>query len=127
MIKKDTNSQCGASNVGILLFILTILAGVFVGFQVMPFYYSYYELQGLMQSQADKGSEFKDEEIKRVLKRALKKLDIPAEIEELKINRFAGRIVIELNYSEVLFVDFGGGYDYDLWEFHFNPRGEAPL
>ena len=127
MTKNCTQSQKGANNIGILLFILFILSGVYVCSQVFPFYYSYYELKGLMESQAEKANEFKDGDIKRVLTRAIKKLDIPADPEELKINRFSGKIIIELKYSEVLFVDFGGGYDYDLWEFNFQPRAEKPL
>lgn len=127
MTKKCTQSNKGASNLGILLFILFVLAGVYVCSQVFPFYYSYYELKGLMESQAEKGGELKDGDIKRVITRAIKKLEIPADPEELKINRFSGKIIIELKYSEMLYVDFGEGYDYDLWEFHFEPRAEKPL
>lgn len=127
MINKSTHTQTGASNLAILVFILCILAGVYVCSQVFPFYYSYYELKGLMESQAEKGGELKDGDIKRVLTKAIKKLDIPADPENLKINRYAGKIIIELKYSEVLFVDFGDGYDYDLWEFNFEPRAEKPL
>lgn len=127
MDRNKTRSQKGASNLGILLSLLFTFAGIFVAYQVLPFYYSFYELQGLMESQAEKASEFKDGEIIRVLTRTIKKLNIPADPENIRINRLSGRVIIELNYSEILFVDFGGGYDYDLWEFEFNPKAEKPL
>ncbi len=120
-------TQNGMSNIGILLFILLVLSGVYTSSQVIPFYYSYYELQGLMDSQAEKANEFKDGEIIRVLSKAIQKLDIPADPEDIRINRYAGSIVIEMNYSEIFFVDFGEGYDYNLWEFKFNPRAEKAL
>lgn len=121
------SDERGASNLGILITILFLLAIIFVGFQCAPFYYSFYELKGLMQAQADKADEFTDGQILENITRAIKKLQIPVNPEELKINRYAGKIVIEINYSEMLYVDFGGGYDYDLWEFNFNPRAESAL
>jgi hypothetical protein len=121
------SDQRGASNLGILTTILFLLAAIFVGFQSAPFYYSYYELKGLMQAQADKAGEFTDGQISENIRKAIKKLNIPVDSEELKINRYAGKVVIEIEYSEVLFIDFGGGYDYDLWEFEFKPRAESSL
>jgi len=118
----------GVSNLGILLFVFFVLGGVYVSSQVFPFYYSFYELQGLMQAQADKASEFSDAEIKSNIAREIRKHGIPADPDEdIMINRFSGKIVIECSYEEVFYVDFGDGYDYDLWTFQFNPRGESRL
>lgn len=121
---REENNQ-GFLSIGALLFILFVSAAVFLGSQIIPFYYSYFEIQGLMQAQADKASEFTDKEIYQTIRAEMKKLNIPADPEEdLKINRFNNKVVIELSYQEVLYVDFGNGHDYDLWTFDFNPRGE---
>jgi hypothetical protein len=118
-------SELGFGSLGSLFFLLIILAGVFVASQVIPFYYSYYEIKGLMQAQADVSSELSDRDIRRNISQEIKKLNLPVNPEEdLKINRVNGGIVIDLYYQEVLYVDFGNGYDYDLWTFTFNPRGE---
>lgn len=118
----------GVSNLGILLFVFLVLGSVYVSSHVFPFYYSFYELQGLMQAQADKASEFSDAEIKSNIAREIRKHDIPADPDEdIMINRFNGKIVIECPYEEVFYVDFGDGYDFDIWTFEFNPRGESRL
>lgn len=110
---------------GALILVLIISAGVFVGSQVFPFYYYYFEIQGLMEAQATKAQVFTDEQIRRELMQKIKKLDIPLEDEsDLKINRAGGQIIIDLRYTEVLYVDFGGDRTYDLWEFDFNPHVE---
>ena len=120
-------NQKGFLSLGPLLFILILLATIFSGFKIIPFYYSYYELQNLFQAQADVASERKDKEIIDIISRTMIKLGVPASTEDLKLNRANGKIIIELSYSEVFFVDFGEGYDYDIYEFDFKPRGEARL
>lgn len=118
----------GMSRTGLLLVVLFISAGVFIGSQVLPFYYYYHELLGMMEAQARKASVFTDQEIRQTLLAEIKKLEIPIESpDELKVNRFNNKIVIELSYQEVLFLDLGGDRVYDLYVFEFNPRVEQPL
>jgi hypothetical protein len=126
---RDTlrRSEDGISRLGVLVFVLIIVAGLFVSYQVFPFYYYYWELEGLMQAQADKASVFSDEEIRRNILEKIKKLEIPIDDpEDLKINRFDGLISIDVAYDEVLFLDWGEK-TYDLHVFHFNPHVEQPL
>jgi hypothetical protein len=121
----DHMKERGIGSLGALLFVLLLVVAIFLGSQIIPFYYSFYEIQGLMQAQADKASELSDKEMYQNISQAIKRLNIPVDPkEDLKINRFNGKIVIELSYQEILYVDFGEGYDYDLWTFYFNPRGE---
>jgi hypothetical protein len=115
----------GFGSLGVLLSVLFVVIAVFLGSQIIPFYYSFYEIQGLLQAQAEKSSELSDREILQTATQAIKRLNIPADPEEdLSIKRYNGKVVINLSYQEVLYVDFGNGYDYDLWTFNFNPRGE---
>lgn len=118
----------GMSKLGYLLLVLLIALTVLVGSQVFPFYYYFYELQGLMESQAAKASVFTDQEIRQELMRKIKKLEIPiSDPDDLKINRFSGKITIDLSYSETLYIDLGEDRVYDLWEFKFNPHAEHAL
>ncbi len=120
--------ELGINRLGVLLFTLLIAACVFVGYQVFPFYYYFYEIQGLMDAQALKASEFTDEEIRRNLMEKIKKLEIPLEDpEDLKINRYDGKISIEFEYDEVLYIELGEDKTYDIHTFEFHPRAERPL
>ncbi len=125
--KKYSKKEAGFLSFGPLLFILLVLVTVFSSFKIIPFYYSYYELQNLFQAQAEVATISKDSEIIDIIDRAMKKLEVPADVKDLRIRRESGKIIIELSYSEVFFIDFGEGYDYDIWEFDFKPRGEARI
>lgn len=110
-----------------------ILVGIFgtliwLLFQIIPFYYSYYELLGQVEAQADKALEFTDATIQKTLLKEIKSLEIPIDNpEDLKINRYAGKIVIELQYAEVLYVDLGDYGVYDLYVFPFDIHVERDL
>lgn len=123
----DRDNVRGLSRLGILILLLLVVSTVFVGYQVFPFYYYYYELEGLMQSQADKASVFTDEEIRKNIMEKVEKLEIPIDDpEDLKINRFDGKIAIELEYQEVLELDYGEK-TYDLHVFNFHPHVEQSI
>lgn len=117
----------GLSRLGILILLLLVGAVVYAGSQVFPYFYNFYELQGLMEAQADKASEFSDDEIRKTILNKIKKLDLPNEPELLKINRFDGKIVIEYEYSEMLYFDLDEDHQYDLHRFDFHPRAERQV
>ena len=115
----------GVTRLGMIFFGSIVFCVGWVAYNVIPFYYSYYELLGQMDAQAVKASLFTDVQITQELMRWVKKLGIPIDRpDELKINRFEGKIVMEMNYDEVLSADLGEDRIYDLWVFHFNPRVE---
>jgi len=118
----------GLNRLGVLFFLLFVLVVGFTSWQIIPFYYYYYELIGTMESQADKASVFTDREIREVLNIKIRKLEIPIEDkDDLKIHRFNNKIIIELEYEEVFYVDLGEDRVYDIHVFKFNPRVERPL
>jgi len=117
----------GATNLSYMLTILVVLAGVFSASQILPFYYSYYELLGGRDANAVNGREIRDQQIIEGVNRVIRKNNIPADIELLKINRLEDKIIISLDYEEVFYVDFGSGYDYDIWVFKFSPRVEKNI
>lgn len=124
LIHRQLLDERGGSRLGWLLTILIFLCGFYACWQIFPFYYYYYELVGLMEEQANKAQVFTDDEIRRNIEKKIKELDIPVDdMDDLKINRFNGKIVIDLQYSEVLYVDLGDK-TYDLYTFQFNPHVE---
>ena len=120
-----TSDERGLSRLGVMILVLIISAGVWLGLHVIPFFYYYNELLGLMDAQAEKASVFTDAKIRKELMKKINKLQIPIDDpEDLKINRIDGKIVIDLKYEEVLYVDLGPDRVYDLYVFKFNPHVE---
>lgn len=117
----------GSSHLAGLIFILLFLIAGYVGWNVVPFYVYYYDILGMMEAQAKKASVFKDSEIRQTLLERIHKLELPVESDDdLKINRFDDKIIIDLQYQEVFFVDLGEDRVYDIWYFDFNPHIEMP-
>lgn len=119
----------GLGLVGALILILLAGALFYIGHQVVTIYYSYYDLIGMMDAQAQRAEVRSDGEIREFLAKRIVELQIPVDnpAEALKINRFNSKIVIQMQYVEVVYIDFGGDNVYDLWEFQFRPLVERPL
>lgn len=117
-------SEEGMSRPGWVVFWLIVLTGGWIAWNVLPFYYYYWELEGLMAAQAQKGQEFTDSQIRDTLLKEIDKLEIPiADKSDLEISRFDGKIVIDLKYTEELYVSWKNK-DYVLYEFNFAPHVE---
>lgn len=120
--------QRGMSRLGLLFMLLLLTAGLYSAFQLIPIFYNYQEIEGFMEAQAKVASMRTDAKIRRFLVKKIRELDLPVESEEaLKIARFNGKIIIELEYEEVFFVEWGEDFYYELWVFHLHPRVERPL
>lgn len=118
-------ASSGYTQLGLLMCL--VFGGVIFYFcwQVIPFYYYYYDLQGLMQAQANKAQVLTDAQIRENLLEHIEKVGVPISREDdLIINRSHNRIAISLEYSEVLYVDLGDDRVYDLHVFYFNPHAE---
>lgn len=85
-----------------------------------------------MNRQARKAVVFRDEEIRANLLKRIKESNIPyypeddPDGEQLSIVR-DGKIYIDLKYTEVLAIDFGEDYYYEIREFPFHAHAEAEL
>lgn len=85
-----------------------------------------------MQRQADKATIFKDSEIRDKILKCIKENNIPYYPEDdLNGEDFSilreDKIYIDLKYTEVLAIDFGEDYYYELKEFPFHAHAEAKL
>lgn len=128
---KTNSSSTGFSKLGLLFFILIVVSVVYSGSQIIPFFYDYYEIKGLMEGQADKASVHTDHQIKVAIRKKIQKLGIPIDIQDLddhlEVARLSGKIVLDLKYQEVFYVTLWDGTDKDLYVFDFNPHVERNL
>ena len=118
--------ESGMSKISLIFLIIFGGSAVYLGSQVINFYYCFYEIEGLMEFQAKKGEIFKDSEIRDNIFERVTKLELPVDDkEDIKINRVDGDVVISLKYTEVLSIDFRGK-THDLYVFPFNPNVSVP-
>ncbi|MGI6681353.1 MAG: hypothetical protein ACOX3T_07730 [Bdellovibrionota bacterium] len=91
---------------------------VFVLYNVIPFYYYYFEIKNQMFKLSNLTNEKTDIEIKEKLYAQIKYLKIPARKDDIIITRTRNEIKISLEYNEVFYITIGKK-DYDLYIFNF--------
>ncbi len=122
--QEGTLDQRGVNRLAVSLLLLLCASILWTAYQILPFYYDYWELEGLMQQQARHAEDFKDDEIRKTILAEIKSRDIPIDDEQdLKINRAGGKMEIDLEYDEVLSIPWKDK-DYDIYVFHFNPHAD---
>lgn len=123
-MKHEDNPQRGMGRITLLVFSAIGAALLFAGYQILPFYYYYYELVNQMEAVIKVAGLENDRVIRNKLAYHIKKLQIPAEIEDLKIAREGTRMRISLKYEEVFYVRWKGK-NYDLKVFPFVAEAEG--
>ncbi|MDD2942566.1 MAG: DUF4845 domain-containing protein [bacterium] len=120
--------QRGISRLGLLLTLLFFGLGIYFGSQIIPLYYSYYEVLGQMEAKARKASLESDQEIKRFLLKKIESFNIPIEDpDDLEINRVGGKIIISFSYIETVYFRINDDYDWDLFDLDFSPYVEVAI
>lgn len=115
----------GITKLGLLITIGIIVLVGNLGLKVANFYYSYYELEGLMEFQARKSKVFSDNEMKRTIFTRVWEVGVPLDgPDDIHINRVGNKTIIETSYNEVLDIEIAGK-SYDLHVFPFHLRVEA--
>ena len=96
----------GKGMIGCVIFLVLIVIAIFLAIQVVPIYYSNYSIESEIKTEVSRaGAHFlEDETIIRDIRAMGKKNDVLLEKENIKIQRLAGQIVIDVNYS--VLVDF---------------------
>ncbi|RIL06887.1 MAG: hypothetical protein DCC75_10460 [Proteobacteria bacterium] len=120
----NSQGQAGASGVTITVFLVILGALVFCGYHILPFYYYYFDLENQFDQVIKVASTETDQEIRRKLRYYIEKYEIPAEIEDLKIERDGNRMRISLPYKEIFYITWQGK-DYDLHTFEFHAYAEG--
>ena len=117
-------SQIGASRITTIFFATIFGAVIFLGYKITPFYYSYFELHNQLAAMIAHGDTLKDEEIRKRAGKFIKDLQIPAEAQDLKIDRRDRHLKLSISYTEVLFIEVGS-FSRDLWDFPFSIKVEG--
>ena len=124
--RENSIIEQGASKLTVLVFTLIIGGIVWAGFQVLPFFYYYYELENQMDALARVADEYTDLEIRKKLMATIKELELPVEPEDLKISRYDGKIFINLAYTEVFYVKLGDR-EFTIREFPFEAKAQRTV
>ena len=109
--------ESGISKITLAVFGTIFGVAFFAIYNILPFYYYYFEIQNQAEAMARVAQEYKDKEIRLRLEKAMSDYQIPAEPEDLKIQRMDGMIEISLEYEEILSVGFEDRY----WDIHVFP------
>lgn len=111
------------SQLGMLLTVLLFAIAAYFGSQLMPMWLKYYEILGHMEAVAKKAQVKDDREIRNFLEEQIRKLQLPLpDNRGLILRRTGTEIIMELEWEDVLVIDLGEDYYWELWVFYFNPR-----
>ena len=119
MNKEKHHSQRGIGRITLIFFGTLTTVAVFCGYQILPFYYYHYELLNQLESLTRVAGVETDQSIRKKLDYHLKKMQIPADISDVRINREGNTIHISLMYKEIFYIKYRGKV-YDLYVFPFH-------
>lgn len=108
----------------LIIFGLIISAVVYAGYHILPFYYYFFELQSHMEQLIRVAAVDSDHEIRKKLLYQIRWMGIPADENQLKIDRRDNYMYISLPYQEVFYITWQGE-DYDLYTFDFFAEAEG--
>jgi hypothetical protein len=119
------SSMRGIGKFTAMFLILVVGVVVYCAYNIIPFYYYYFELVNQMEAHIRVASTYTDKEIREKMMYHIKKLQIPIEkADDLVIQRRGQTMVMHLAYNEVFYVTWQGK-DYDIHVFHFVAHAEG--
>lgn len=113
-----SRGQLGLGKLTMIVFGLLLAAIVYSGYQIIPFFYSYFEMHNQMTAIIPKAYILKDAEIRRRIMGFIKELEIPADAKQLLIDRRDGKMRLRLSYEEVFYIPWQDE-DIELYVFPF--------
>jgi hypothetical protein len=122
--KPISQQQCGASTLTTVVFGTLVAAVAFVAYNVLPFYYYYFDLKNQFKQVIKVASVDTDEEIRRKIMVFIKQYGVPIDPEDLRIERYDSTMKISLKYTEIFYVTFRGK-DYTIHKFDFDATSEG--
>ena len=117
-------SEKGIGKYTLIVFGALLGAGLFAAYHILPFYYYYFELQEHMQQLIRVANVYNDKELREKLRTHLKRMDIPASIDEVKIERMGNHVSMSLAYQEVFYLTWEGK-EYEIYVFDFHAFAEG--
>jgi hypothetical protein len=91
----------GKGTLGCLLSLVLLAAGTYVGMQVGPPYFAYKSLQADVGTEVSRAGAhfFNDEVLVQNVIDVARKNEIPLKKEDIKVERFAGKVSVSIHYS----------------------------
>lgn len=108
----------GRGKLGTAVVSAVLIVVGFVGYNVVPFYYYYFELTNQLRALISTADRNNDAAIRARVMQIVRELEIPAVERDVQIDRRDGVITITLPYSEVIYFTFQGK-EYDLYRLRF--------
>lgn len=118
--------ECGASKLTLLVFGSILAAVGYCAYNVVPFFYCYHEMQNQMDQMVRVASTVDDAEIRKRLWYHVKKCEIPAEPEDLHIERTVDGIKVWMPYQETFSITWGDK-EREIYKFDFYPNAESVI
>ena len=125
------NPEAGIGKLTVMVFGTLIAVTIYCTYEILPFYYYYYELKNQMEAGIHVASTDTDKEIRDKLKYHIRKMDLPVGDddmlqESLKIERDDNLMRISLPYVEVFSLRWGEK-EYVLHRFKFHAYAEGNI
>jgi hypothetical protein len=121
--KEVIRAERGLGKLTLLVFGTIIGVVLYSAYNIIPFYYYYYELMNQMRSVIRVASTEDDATIRERLWYHIRKMGLPAQPEDLIIERYHETMRIALDYEEVFYVSWGDK-DYTIYQFPFHAEVE---
>ncbi len=114
----------GASRLTILVFCGIFVALLYVAYNIIPIFYSYYELQNQFDQLAKVASTMTDRELQSKIRSYLRQTNVPAEVGDVAVTRVGDDISLKLDYQEDFYITFRDKeYVLHTFDFHINSKG----
>jgi hypothetical protein len=125
----NNSDELGAGLLTVAVFGTLLAVVLFSAYNILPFYYYYFELSHQMEAVIRVAETSNNEELRNKLTYHIRKMEIPVgDDEELRraliIERENGKIRVSLSYEEVFYITFDGR-DRTLMRFPFTAQAEG--
>jgi hypothetical protein len=114
----------GVGRLTVLFFGTVVSAIVFCGYNVVPFFYYYFELTNQLEALVVSKDRMNDAALRKRIMAVVNELEIPADERDIRIDRRDGSIEVSLPYKEIFYFRFRGR-DIDIYTFSFIARAHG--
>lgn len=113
-----TRREKGASGLTSAIFIIIFCAIGYALYNIVPFFYYYYDLENQAATLLKNADKLTDDQILDKLEQEIERLGIPATRKSCKVVRGNGYTKLQVFYEEEFYVR-ASGKDYTIWKFPF--------
>ncbi len=99
MIKNPLREGSGRSRIGPFFFLLLIAAGIYLVFELMPFWVQYFTMKDYLFELAQSAELATDDNLRGAVKAKAVALAIPVREEDIEIARFASEISLSVRWT----------------------------